>query len=207
MSHPLPVLRFNLPSKEQRYANPRDDCKFWEMYRINDKEGYNDGVQIPFELTNQCDEEEFMDSQLEALGGIAIADFMRKQVRVGGFGAYLVDTTEEEKDEDENVDGVAEEEDEETKYYLVKWDGLPYQAKQNEEINGGVTVREGEWLCLGKWLYPLPDAPQWYYPRRQKERVTVRMQQVVAADVQLASVGPGNRLPASCGNRAERLDI
>ena len=37
--------------------------------------------------------------------------------------------------------------------------------------------------------------------------MTVRLQQVVAADIQMDAIGPGNRLPSSCGNRRERLEI
>ena len=74
-------------------------------------------MQLTFELTNECDEDEFVDSQLEALGGIA--ELMRNQVNVGGFGAYLVDTNTMDEDEDGCVEELSGDE-EETKYYLVK---------------------------------------------------------------------------------------
>ena len=112
-------------------------------------------------------------------------------------------------------DGGGEEEsgdeEEETKYYVVKWDGEPYKAGSNEVINVGmntvVRVKEGEWLCQGKWLYPLSNAPNWYYMKRQNERAIMWMKQVVAADIQMALVSPGNRLPVACGNRSERRGI
>ena len=73
---------------------------------------------MTFELTDACDEDEFIGSQLEALGGIA--DLMRSQVSPGGIGAYLFDAAEQEED---------------VKYYLVKWIGHPYQSTTDEEIN------------------------------------------------------------------------
>ena len=65
---------------------------------------------------------------------------------------YLVDTSggEEAGAGDGCGEEVSGDEEEETKYYLVKWDGEPYMAGSNEEINVGMNtgkVKEGEWLC------------------------------------------------------------
>ena len=70
-----------------------------------------------------------------------------------------------------------------------------------------VRVRTGEWLCKGKWLYELAGAPNWYFLKPRDAHITVRMQQAAATDIQMNEVGPGNRLPASCGDRGERLHL
>ena len=153
--------RFDLPTKEQRYANQRDDCTYWSMYKIDENSGYNDWVKLHFELTNDCDEDEFVESQLEAIGGIA--DLMRRQAHPGGIGAYLVEDVEDE-DELENDDNV--------KYYLVKWAGIPFQASVDDQFDMGntlVRVKAGEWLCKAKWLYELDKAPNWYFLKPRKK--------------------------------------
>ena len=60
--------RFDLPTKEDRYKNPSKDCNFWAMYKIDENNGWNDWVQITFQISDECDQDQFIDSQLEALG-------------------------------------------------------------------------------------------------------------------------------------------
>jgi len=84
--------KFDLPTKEERYKNPMNDCECWDMYKIDEGIGWNDWVQIIFRITDDCDEEECIDSQLEAVGDIA--EQMSKVARKAGpgaIGAYLVD--------------------------------------------------------------------------------------------------------------------
>ena len=114
---------------------------------------------------------------------------MRKKTVEGRVGAYLVDGEED------------------INYYLVRWVGQPYQAERDMEIDNGTIpfqVRRGEWLCEGKWLFHIPDAPNWYYVKEKEDTVVVRMQQVVSADVRMIPVGPGHKLPETCGDASRR---
>ncbi|EJK77427.1 hypothetical protein THAOC_00744, partial [Thalassiosira oceanica] len=66
---------------------------------------------------------------------------MSLQAKKGQIGAYVVD--------DENYD-----------YYLVEFDSDPYQAERTETITldgESFDVREGEWICKGRWLDRLPN--------------------------------------------------
>jgi len=141
--------RFDLPTKEDRYKNPHKDCDFWEMYKIDENNGWNDWEQIIFQISDECDKDQFIDSQLEALGGITkrMSEVARK-ADPGAIGAYL-------------CNGECH-----IKYHLIRWTGEPYQVPADEEImQDGQTfhVCEGEWLCKGTWLYSVPEACNWYF--------------------------------------------
>ena len=120
-----------------------------------------------------------------------MAELMRKRVVQHRIGAYLVDG-------------------EDVNYYLVHWEGRPYLAEKDTVIQNGeisFSVKQGEWLCKGKWLFHVTDADNWYFVKENADYITVRMQQVVSADVRLLPVGDGNRLPPSCDDGPRRSYI
>jgi hypothetical protein len=85
-------------------------------------------------------------------------------------------------------------------YYMIQWDGAPYETEAAITTLQGTmppaVVFKGEWLCDAFYWYKVPRAKRWYTPSRA--RLTVRLRQVVAANVVMESPSQTNKLPNTC---------
>ena len=82
-----------------------------------------------------------------------------------------------------------------TEYYLVKWVGTPRLVEkdtvvQNDEKD--LQLTKGEYLCDGYWLNHIPRARYWYLVGEKK--ITVRLQQILHADLCMAELADDNPL-------------
>jgi hypothetical protein len=96
---------------------------------------------------------------------------------IGGVGAYAVD-------------------DEVDQYYLVKWTQVPRELLHDEIImleNTTTTVFRGDWICEGRWLNRVERARYWYTVGNTV--VTVRMKNVLHADLAMTPISVNNPLP------------
>ncbi len=82
---------------------------------------------------------------LKSIGGR-----MAKQIRIGKYGAYIVDDR--------------------IRYYLVRWTSNPWLVENGSlEIDGGL-AKEGEWVCKRVWMNNIKRAPHWFW-QSEKEVV------------------------------------
>ena len=116
----------------ERYANPCDDCKYWEIYQ-----GWNDWRKVNFPKGKDCDMDDVVGGKQWTLN--KMGERMAEKITIGKYGAYLVD--------------------DKMKYYLVQWTSKPWIVEDGPmETDGGV-AREGEWVCKGFWLNNVGRAP------------------------------------------------
>ena len=171
---------------DERYAGPCDTCEYWVLFEKEDGSGgYNDWEIIHLDKkANDFVEEDFAESNMFTLETLSTA--MSHIVMDGNYGAYVVD-------------------DPEYDYYLVKWVGQPYQAKDDEviELDGEeFIVKEGEWLCNGEWLDRLQGAKRWWY--QTDRRCVVRLQAVTNPNLELEPLSDTNKLYPSASREAKQ---
>ena len=171
---------------DQRYVGPCSTCEYWEIFKKPKGTGYNDyNVVELIKNPREFDEEDFADANEFTLDTIGFV--MSLQAKKGQIGAYVVD--------DENYD-----------YYLVEFDSDPYQAERTETITldgESFDVREGEWVCQGRWLDRLPNTTKWWYKTPQK--CIVRLQVVIHPDLKLIPLSDSNQVHNSAGVQVRQL--
>ena len=102
---------------------------------------------------------------------------MAEAIEEGNVGAVMT--------EDENTHG----------YYLVRWVSEPYTSQEETDE---WTI--GELVCDGSYLNPVGRARNWY--TADNDVVTIRVQHVVAACLDLQKPSDEVKLPSTC-NRSE----
>jgi hypothetical protein len=115
----------------------------------------------------------------------------QKEVMVG------IMTRMAEAIEEGNSGAVITEDDDTHGYYLICWTSKPYAAQEDTD-----DWAIGELVCDGTYLNPVGGARNWYTP--DNKRVTIRVQHVVAAYLELVKPSKTVKLPSSC-NRKEAL--
>ena len=73
----------------------------------------------------------------------------------------------------------------EHEYYLVEFDGLPFTEQDGS----------GTYKCECYWLYPLPNAVDWY--TRSRIATTVDLPNVVHASVDMLHISASNMVPTA----------
>ena len=102
---------------------------------------------------------------------------MAKEIRIGMYGAYLVDDR--------------------MRYYLVRWTSDPWLVENGSLETDGGLAREGEWVCKGVWMNDRNRAPRWYW--QSEKEVVVRCQSILCSDVQLFEHSSDNDFPKMNG--------
>ncbi len=98
-------------------------------------------------------------------------------VVVGGVGAYAVDN-------DCN------------QYYLVQWVQLPQEIEEDEIImveNSMTMIPKGDWVCEGRWYDRVEHTKYWH--TLGDSMITVRMKNVLHANIIMVQIGADNLLP------------
>jgi hypothetical protein len=156
------------PKEQPRYKQNKE-CEMWSVF-----EGHNDWeiVEIrPGENTAEEEMEEVYATVLES-----IADVIASEIFENKIGA--VSTVDND-------------------YYLVKWTCLPYRMDGDQlltEYDPPIHVKDGEQVCEGVYLEGLNRAKGWFY--QTTIRTVVRLQQVLAADINMCPIKmPNNLLP------------
>jgi hypothetical protein len=166
-------------SKQSRYASSTT-CDLWEIF-----EGLNDWNIVQLMPRDDNDEDEIeiihrivLDAKVESLSVLA-----------GKNGAF--------RTEDPDSDG----------YYLVKWSSAPYElqeARELTEYDPPILVSKGELVADAAYFEKVPRAPRWYTPVAMS--TTVRLQQVILADLILHEESEGSRLPNTCNKTEARSE-
>jgi len=81
-------------------------------------------------------------------------------------------------------------------YYLVKWTQVTRELLHDEIIlveETMMTVFQGDWICQGRWLNRVDRAKYWYTVGDTV--VTVRMKNVLHADLAMTPISANNPLP------------
>ena len=147
--------KLSLPTIEERYDGPFDQCKYWPLFRIDDHRGWNDVRIISFEPAKGCDVNELEETFVATLR--ELGKTMARSVVIGGKGAYSVDA-------------------EDSKYYLVEWTADPHMIEEDNVImvvDQPMQLFAGDWVCCEKWLNPVHRAKYWYMVGDVE--VTIRM--------------------------------
>lgn len=179
--------KVGIPSSEQpRYAKGNNKCERWHIFH-----GLNDWHILRIDKTKRkaspaldsIADAEFEEAQNVVLEGIGT--MMAEKVSVNGYGAILTS--------DPEAGG----------YYVVSWDSPPYTLQEDIELteyDPPLRIPAGELVASASWLNRVPLARNWYTASEMK--ATVRMKQIVAADLSLDPISNVNRLPNTC-NKAE----
>jgi hypothetical protein len=139
--------------------------------------GENDWLIVKTSASNDVDPMDIEQSQKEVLGGIMTR--MAEEIEDGKYGAVMT--------EDDNTHG----------YYLVRWASETYAAQEDTD-----EWASGELVCDAAYLNPVGRARNWYTPG--DDRVTIRVQHVVAAALVLEEPSDAVKLPSTC-NRKDAL--
>ena len=84
-------------------------------------------------------------------------------------------------------------------FYLVEWTSLPFASPNDQyltDYDPPMFVKQGEMLVTEKYLDTVPRAKNWWCPINQT--VTVRVQQILAAECCLIDHSEQNPLPHTC---------
>ncbi len=154
----------------EQYCNPCNDCKYWSIYK-----GWNDWRTINFKKETKCELDDVISAKewtLQSIGGR-----MAQQIRIGMYGAYLVDDR--------------------IRYYLVQWTCNPWLVENGSLETDGELARKGEWVCKGVWMNDINRAPCWFW--QSEKEVVVRCQSILCSDVRLIEHSSDNDLPQMNG--------
>jgi hypothetical protein len=173
-----------LPMAQPRYLTS-ENCQWWSLFA-----GLNSWNIVSLLPTKESNPDEIEEAQAIVLDGIGT--MMSELVRVGHFGAFMTD--------DPDADG----------YYLVNWTSVPYTLQEEielDEYTPPIRIAKGELVCDAAYWYKVPRAKLWYTrPRPGDATTTIRMRQVIAADMALSPISQTTPLPNSCDKRqATRL--
>ena len=161
-------------------------CIFWPIFmRAAGEPGLNDWRIVKLEPKKSSDPEEAEEARAEVLAGMT--ELMAETIQIGAYGAIA--TT------DEDADG----------YYIVRWTTEPYtiqEAVAPEKY--GWAIRAGELVCEAEYFNKVAGAKHWYTPTQGEERkVVVRVQQVVAADLEMSCISQETKLPSNLSKKAK----
>ena len=99
-------------SIENRYKGASKECIYWNIFKQDDKHGWNDSRILSFKQKNDNEKmTDILDVTLQGLG-----ETLSDSVCSGCYGAVPVD--------DCNV----------YSYYIVKWNGSPFQVNDQREF-------------------------------------------------------------------------
>jgi hypothetical protein len=70
-------------------------------------------------------------------------------------------------------------------YYIVQWTFVPYMLQE-----ATYEFQEGELVCDATYLNPVGRAKNWYTPGTSMGEMLIRIQHVVAGDVELRAPSP-----------------
>jgi len=158
---------------QPRYATA-SDCKYTTIL-----EGFNDWFIVKLKSVKATDTDSNKGAQKVLLADLSVQ--MAELVEEKKFGAFSND--------DPGTVG----------YYLVQWLSVPYALQEDEVLTdyvGGTLVKAGELVVQARYFNSVPSAKNWYTISDTK--VTVRMQQVVAADIEFDEISADNPLPNRC---------
>jgi hypothetical protein len=94
--------------------------------------------------------------------------------------------------------------DDDCKYYLLEWTGLPYRLEE-DLVENGDRLSKGEHVCRARYLLKLPRTTKWYYQVPDGEEFTVRLQTVLAGEIELIPESETNKLPTYWRGRRETI--
>jgi hypothetical protein len=137
-------------------------------------QGENDWFIVTTSPSNDVDPMDLEQSQKEILLGIMAR--MAEYIEEGEYGAVMT--------EDINAHG----------YYLVRWASETYAAQEDTD-----EWAIGELVVDATYLNPVGRARNWYTPG--DDRVTIRVQHVVAAALVLEQPSDEVKLPSNCNRR------
>jgi hypothetical protein len=118
----------------------------------------------------------------------AMAQQAQSDIVVGGVGAFAT--------EDPDVDG----------YYLVKWVEEPRTLHEDlslDEFEPPIVLKRGEGVVRAKYYNKVPRATRWYTPSTTL-LITVRLQQVLVANLEIHPKSTTSKLPNTCNKVAAR---
>ena len=163
--------------KQKRYLSSTT-CSLWPIF-----EGLNDWNIVQLLPGKDNDDEDIqtihrivLDAKTESL--------CVQEEKVGAF-----------RTEDPDAEG----------YYLVKWTSVPYRLEESRELteyHPPLFVPKGELVADAVYFNQVPRAPRWYTPVDMC--TTVRLQQVIIADLKLQNESDRGRLPNSCNKTEAR---
>jgi hypothetical protein len=140
--------------------------------------GENDWCIINTVPRKDADPLDIEEAQREVLGGIVTQ--MAEAIQEGSYGAVMT--------EDEDTHG----------YYIVRWASVPFASQEDTD-----EWMIGELICDATYHNPVGRARNWY--TAGDDCVTIRVQHVVAADLELQKPSNQIKLPSTC-NRREALN-
>ena len=171
------------PEKQPCFA-PSTGCKYWPIFKQADGSGLNDWkiVTLVKKRGSQEDEEEAYE---EVLAGIT--ETMAEQITPEKYGAFST--------LDEDADG----------YYVIKFTSAAYTLQQDVELpeyTPALVLKAGELVCDAEYFNKVGGASLWYTPMQgEGSRTKVRVQQVLAADLNLAPISVDNKLPSNMSKK------
>jgi hypothetical protein len=161
------------PTEQARYATSKN-CHWRSIFYENDEKGLNDWViadLVPKKESSVEEEEEAYMVYLDSL-----AEEAKREIRAGKTGAFAT--------EDPKFDG----------YYLVNWVSEPRVLEEPmtlTEYEPPIHLPTGEHVCDAIYLDRIPGAKRWWYETELP--VTVRLQQVLMADLTLLPMSERNK--------------
>jgi hypothetical protein len=158
----------NVPAKEQERYAVNESCENWPIF-----EGLNNWEVVNILPGGETNDEEEMEGIFTTILE-NIADVMARDIGEGGIGAIGTDDP--------------------CQYYLLQWTGLPFRLPE-EVVENGDRFKQNEHVCRARYLEKLPRTTKWYYRVPANEEFTVRLQTVLAADIQLVPASDTNKLP------------
>lgn len=165
--------------KQPRYASSVD-CVYWPNFKQADGEpGLNDWKVVTLVHKKDSDAAADEDINVEILAGIETR--MAELIEPGHHGAFST--------LDEDADG----------YYVVKWSSAPYTLQADVELTmytPAIKIKAGELVVDAEYYNKVEGARLWYTPTQGEGRkTTVRVQQVLAANLTLEPISEKNKLP------------
>ena len=83
-------------------------------------------------------------------------------------------------------------------YYIVKWTATPYTLQEqfiHDAFNPPIIIPPGEMVCAAKFMNPVSKDSLWYHEPPEDLNVTVKMKQVVMAQIDMEPVSNETKLP------------
>jgi hypothetical protein len=152
-------------AKDQPRFARNEQCKYWKIF-----EGINDWKVISL----RRGEDDGAESEFEEMKSAALEKISERE-------AGLI--------EDQGYGAIATE-DEDEKYYIVRWEGLPYTDQDS-----------GDMVCDATYLYKVPNARYWYHrptPEvEERSSTVVYTSHILAGSIDMLPVSDSNQLPSN----------
>ena len=171
--------------KQPMFASSTN-CFYWPIFKKADGEpGWNDWEIVTLEKKKGSEEDE-AEAQAEVLEGIET--MMAESIEAGNYGAFAT----------EDDDG----------FYIIKFTSSAYTLQDDvelEEYTPAIKIKAGALVCEADYFNKVPGASGWYTPTQGEERKTVvRVQQVLAADLNLAPISATLKLPSGMSKKNKK---